>query len=220
MYNLPNNTMNNIKAVIFDLDGTIIDTEDIWTLIDTEFIKRKGHVYREKDTKHLMMGKSVSDGVEILREIYSFEGDNAILADERRGIATAFLSNNVYFVDGFLEFFEKINQKYKVAIGTSMEKVFLSAIDKRLSFTKYFGSHVYSIEDVGFVSKPSPDIFLHAANKLKTRPENCVVIEDSPNGVEAAKRAKMNCVAITTTTKRGQLSKADVIVDSYQKISL
>jgi beta-phosphoglucomutase len=73
---------------------------------------------------------------------------------------------------------------------------------------------------VGYRSKPNPDIFLHAANRLGVRPENCVVIEDAPHGVEGARRAGMKSIALTTTYERSTLSQADVVVDSFAQINL
>jgi beta-phosphoglucomutase-like phosphatase (HAD superfamily) len=71
---------------------------------------------------------------------------------------------------------------------------------------------------VGHRSKPNPDIFLHAASRLDAKPENCLVIEDAPHGVEAAKRAGMKCIALTTTYDRQILCNADLVVDSFAQI--
>jgi beta-phosphoglucomutase len=74
--------------------------------------------------------------------------------------------------------------------------------------------------DVEQRSKPNPDLFLHAAGRLEARPENCVVIEDAPHGVEAARRAGMKCIALTTTYDRRKLSQADIVVDTFDQIDL
>ncbi|MFZ2643579.1 MAG: HAD-IA family hydrolase, partial [Verrucomicrobiia bacterium] len=63
-----------------------------------------------------------------------------------------------------------------------------------------------------------PDIFLHAASQLGSKPENCLVIEDAPHGVEAARRAGMRCIAITTTYDREKLRGAERVVDSFAEI--
>ena len=73
---------------------------------------------------------------------------------------------------------------------------------------------------MNYVSKPEPDIFLHAAKMLGENPANCLIVEDAPAGVAAAKRAGMSCVALSTTHGREHLLDADQIVDSFSEINL
>lgn len=209
-------------ALLFDLEGTIIDTEAIWDECSTEFLRRRGHTYNPHATKHLMMGGTLEKGAAILRDHYGFAGDAQELAQERREIFGDLLERDIEFVAGFEEFFTTVRDKYPVAIATSMERPFLARVERHLKLSGYFGNHIYSIADIGFVAKPSPDIFLYAASRLSVNPDKCLVFEDAPHGVTAAKAAGMDCVAITTSTTRERLETAgaDQIVDLYSEIRL
>lgn len=208
------------KAIIFDLEGTIIDTEPVWDDCAVEFLRRHGHVYNRDATKHLLMGGSIQDGAVTMRDQYGFEGDPEALAAERREIFESLLAREITFVPGFEAFYAQVKTKYPTAIGTSMERRFISDVDQRLHLTQLFGKHIYSIEDIGFIAKPNPDIFLHAAKQLGVAPTDCLVIEDSPHGVEAAHRAGMQCAAIIYTTTKERLAAADQVVNHYSKIKL
>jgi beta-phosphoglucomutase-like phosphatase (HAD superfamily) len=142
------------------------------------------------------------------------------MGNERGEIVEELFKDDVNFIPGFIDFYEKIKTDFKSAVATSLQRNFLEDGDKRLHLLKLFNGNVFSISDIGLISKPNPDIFLYAARKLNSPPENCLVIEDAPNGIESAKRAKMKCIAITTTFDRSKLTEADQIVNSYSEINL
>ena len=105
-------------------------------------------------------------------------------------------------------------------IVDSMAEDLLQVVDRRLGLSKLFDGRIFTLADVGYQSKPSPDLFLHAARQLDSEVRKCVVIEDSPFGVEAAKRAGMKCIALTTTYSREKLLTADLIVGAFSEINL
>lgn len=212
--------MNNIKTLIFDLEGVIIDSEPIWDDVDTEFLRRRGIKFAREKSKHLMMGKSLADGAKVLMEVYGFSGDPEALGAERREIAKELFEKEVEFMPGFLKFFQSTARNYPRAIATSLERHFLNAVDAKLQLVKMFDGHIYSIQDIGYISKPDPAIFMHAAKQLGAKPAECLVIEDAPNGVAAARAAGMRCVAITNTVSRDRLVGADQIVDTYADIHI
>ena len=203
-----------IKAIIFDLEGVVVDSEKHWDTCAIIFLGRHGFKYEREPQKPLLMGKTLEEGVMIWKKTIGLRGNTKKLAQERRDIIRD-LYYDTNFTPGFMSFFKKVNGKFKVGVGTSIERPFLKIVDEKLGVSKLFNNQVYSIEDIGFISKPNPDIFLHVASKLKVKPQECVVFEDSPNGVEGAKRAGMMCVAITTTTDPKKLSRADLIIDSF-----
>lgn len=214
--------MSQYSAIIYDLDGTIVDTEKVWDTAAHEFLRRHGHVYNRAATKHLMMGGTLEQGAVILRDYYGFTGTPTALANERRQIFTDLLKQAVKFIPGFTGFHASLKATHKMAIGTSMERAFIAMIEHHLQLSHYFGDHIYSIEDIGFIAKPHPDIFLYAAKQLGVDPADCLVIEDAPNGVLAAKAAGMACAALTTSTTPERLidAGADQIVRSYAEIGL
>lgn len=212
--------MNRIESIIFDLEGVVVDSEPLWSKVDEEFLKRQGLDYVDEDWKPLLMGKSLVDGSRLFKERLGLQPDAEAIAQIRRAIAREQLQNAVTFIPGFEAFFPKVSGSFKTAVGTGMERELFAILDARLNISEMFGGRVYSIDDIGRISKPNPDIFLYVAGKLGSAPLQCVVIEDSPNGVEAAKRAGMYCVALTTTTPREKLNRANQIVNSYDEIDL
>jgi beta-phosphoglucomutase len=207
-----------IDTILFDAEGVVIDTEPLWDKAQEEFLRRHGVAYDRGKLKPLLSGRSLIEGVEILKTECGLAGDSSRLAGERTALIRRLLEQDVGFVAGFPEFFERVRSTHKTCIATAMAEDLLRIVDRRLGLAKLFGGNIVSLAVPGLRSKPHPDLFLHAAQQLGSRPETCLVIEDAPHGVEAARRAGMKCVALTTTYGRSQLRGADCVVDSFAEI--
>ncbi len=208
-----------IEAIIFDADGVIFNNEDVWDKGQVEFLARRGLVYNRELTKHHLTGRSLVDGVKIMQEQYGFSGDPKVLAEERMQIMKS-LYPTVELMPGFLDFYNSIKFQYKTAVATSSNFELFSTLDKKFGITNLFNSHVYFLKDVNFVSKPAPDIFLHAAKMLKSSPKESLVIEDAPLGIAAAKKAGMKCVGLMSSYNQVALAEADQIVRTFTDINL
>jgi len=126
---------------------------------------------------------------------------------------------NLDFLDGFLDFISIIQlKKIPIAIATSSQNDLLELVKTKLNLPRFFNEHIYTIDTLLLRSKPAPDIFLHAARQLQIPAEKCVVIEDSPYGVQAAKNAKMYCIGLVGTNSAEKLNAADLIVQNYQEL--
>ncbi len=209
-----------IDTIIFDAEGVVIDTEAIWDKGQEIFLQRRGFVYDRERIKPLLTGRTLAEGVEIMKQAYSFEGDTKTLAQERADIVRDLFIHETSFITGFLQFYESMRSRYKTCIATSMDRDLLKFVDQRLNLSALFENRIYTLDKVGYRSKPNPDIFLYAAQQLGSSPKNCVVIEDAPHGIDAAKSADMWCIAITTTYDQGKLAKADFVVSAYTNIDL
>ncbi len=209
-----------LDAIIFDGEGIVVDTETIWDRGQQEFLRRRGLVYDRDRIKPLITGRSVVEGVRIMQREYGFSGDPEPLARERIEIVKGLFEREVKFIDGFEAFYRRVRDQYKTCIATAMAEDLLAVVDRRLGLSRLFDGHIFSLADVGYRSKPNPDIFLYAASQLNCRPADCVVIEDAPHGIEAARRAGMRCIALTTTYRREKLEAADLVVGSYPEIDL
>ena len=210
--------ISRITTIIFDADGVVIDSERIWDKAKAEFSRRHGIPYERKKIKPLLAGRSQAEAVEFLKAEYGFSGDTQSLANERMDLVRREFERGVDFVPGFREFFLRIRSLYRPCIATSMPEALLAIVDRRLGLSRLFGGKIFSLIAVGYRSKPNPDIFLHAAKQLDAEPANCLVIEDAPHGVEAARRAGMKCIGLTTTFGWQILSRADCVVDSFSQI--
>ncbi|PTQ78440.1 HAD superfamily hydrolase (TIGR01509 family)/HAD superfamily hydrolase (TIGR01549 family) [Nitrosomonas oligotropha] len=209
-----------IDTIIFDAEGIVIDTETIWDKGQAIFLQRRGFVYDRERIKPLLTGRTLAEGVEVMRQAYRFDGDTEALARERADIVRELFIHETAFIEGFLPFYESVRNHYKTCVATAMDQDLLKLVDQHLNLSALFENRIYTLDKVGYRSKPNPDIFLYAAQQLGSVPEHCVVIEDAPHGIDAAKSAGMCCIAISTTYDPGKLQKADFVVNAYAEIDL
>lgn len=209
-----------IDTILFDAEGVVIDTETIWDQGQEEFLRRRGFDYDRERIKPLLTGRTLAEGVVAMQEAYGFGGDPEVLAKERADLVRERMAAGADFIEGFETFFESVRERYKTCVATAMDRDLLVLVDRRLGLSERFDGRIYTLGDVDFRSKPNPDVFLHAAQQLGSRPEACVVIEDAPHGIEAARRAGMRSVGISTTYDPDKLRAADLVVDRFDQIDL
>jgi HAD superfamily hydrolase (TIGR01509 family) len=209
-----------IDTIIFDAEGVVFDSQTLWDQGQAEFLGRRKIPYNRETIKHLLTGRSLSEGARVMQEVYGFPGDPEELAAERLEIMKKLFTASLTFIDGFVSFHRSVRENYKICLATSLATELLGIAESTLNLSSVFSGNIFSIKDVGGVGKPQPDIFLYAAEKLQSPAKTCLVIEDAPLGVEAAKRAGMQCVALTTTYGQDKLIQADLIVDSFAQIEL
>ena len=207
-------------TIVFDGEGVVIDSEILWDLGQQEFLRRRGALYDRERVKHLLAGRSMVEGVRVLQQAYGFGGNPEILAQERIAIVEDLFRDKVDFVPGFRDFFKRLPPSFKTCVATMMPKLLLDIVVAKLRLREFFGNHIYCPESDTLPGKPAPDLFLYAANKVQSAPENCIVIEDSPIGIEAARRANMYCIGIATTFSADRLQQADTVVSSFREIEL
>lgn len=205
-----------MDAVIFDAEGVVIDTEECWNKTDTTVLDSFGIAYDITKVKPLLSGRSLLEGSQVLVKHYGLPVTAQDLCDKRFAVMSGLLKN-IRFISGFENFFSSLS--VPMAIGTAMQDDLLAIVEQQLNLKRLFNSHVYSVQSAGGKGKPAPDVYLYAANKLGIVPSRCVVIEDAPLGIAAAKTAGMRCIALTTTYPRELLHAADVIVDSYDELT-
>lgn len=204
-------------ALLFDAEGVVIDTmRTVWFPADIAFLKKRACPFPE-ELKARITGSSMRDGTKIMQDYFGFGGDLDALVEERLVLVRERFEKKIDFVEGFRSFFATIHL-HPAAIATSLSPSLLALAEKKLHLNKLFKGHLYTIYDVGGRSKPHPDIFLHAAAQLGTDPAEAIVFEDAPNGIEAAKRAGMRCVGITTSFPRERLTGADWVVDRFDQV--
>ena len=207
------------KAIIFDMDGVGINSEPLYDLADVDFLRRKGITYNRESIANTLLGKSLRDTTQILKDIHSITGTTQNLMEERLDLIEGLYQSSLSYITGFLEIHQYlIERSIKTCIATASHNRLLDVADKKLGLSNIFGQYIFKISDVGDKSKPDPAIFLYAAEKLETKPEECCVIEDSPNGIMAAKNAGMYCIGITTSRTSKDLGLADVVVSSHNEI--
>jgi beta-phosphoglucomutase len=207
-----------IQAVIFDMDGVIIDSEKLWSNGITNVLARHNVIYKQ-EIQNLCMGKSLDESSKILIDTHDLKISPEQLSDEKLNAVLELYKQKLDFMPGFLSLFESLkNRKVKMCIATASNETLMNAVDAKLNLTNLFlGNVIFRTEKHN--SKPAPDLFLDAASKLAIKPEDCVVIEDSPHGVKAALNAGMKVVALTSSTTTENLKGADLIVNSLDDIN-
>ncbi len=212
--------MGTLKAVIFDMDGVLIDSEALHLASDTALLDKlnvtipENYLDRFIGVTDTAMWKAIIKDFDIrtdLEEILNLQLSTKLKLLKKGGFKA---------IEGILELLKELySQDIPVAVASSSTSIFIKEVIKKLALGKYIQLWV-SGENVAH-SKPEPDVFLKAAELLKVFPEKCVVIEDSKNGVLAAKKAGMKCVGFKSLNSGNQdLSKADIIVTRIRDISL
>ncbi len=186
-----------MKAVIFDCDGVLVDSEVIYKASEREFLEKVGLVYETKEFFRRFMGRS--------EESFFEEAGNDHFAKHGKPLPHDFKENLLNYQNA--EFERRLSDvpgMMNVVSSVTIPKAVASSspteiLHYKLNKTGYegmFGDHVYSARMVAH-GKPEPDLFLYTAEKLGIAPAQCVVIEDSQNGVIAGLRAGMIVIGFT-----------------------
>ncbi|MCX5925237.1 MAG: HAD family phosphatase [Candidatus Dependentiae bacterium] len=213
------------KAIIFDMDGTIIDTEHIWEHATREAIARHSAipltVEVEKELRYKITGLNNAKACQLLIDMFNLEVPLECLMKEKTAIAHDLYEQQVRYMEGFVAFHAKLSARtIKTAVATNAMHDTVHITDKKLNLKQFFGEHVYSISDVANIGKPSPMVYLHAAEKIGIAPEECIAIEDSAHGIQAAIHAGMFCIGFNRAGKKEQVEKSHIIVNGFHEIDL
>lgn len=209
-----------IKAVIFDHDGVIADTEPIHLRADNIVLSRFGYGTSASENESLV-GVSTRKSWEIFRDMFKIQEAVDYLVQEKTRVAVEIIGKEgIKPNEGLLQLLEKLKSNgYKVAIASGQYRKVIDAVLTKLKIAGYF-SVIVSGEETA-KGKPDPEVFITAAKRLNTNPEECAVIEDSESGVLAAKAAGMLCIALRTpSTASHNVKAADKIIGSLKELSL
>lgn len=204
-------------AVIFDVDGVLVDSYQAHFQSWQQMLGEKDVEFSESQFR-ATFGRTSRD---IIAELYSGKLTDAEILelDERKeALFRDLLQQNFLAIEGATDLVEALaNAGLKLAVGSSAPAENVAVTLECLGCADRFAARV-SGGDVTR-GKPDPQVFLLGAERLGVAPEQCVVVEDAPAGVEAANRAGMTSIALTGTATRDELAHADLVVESLRELS-
>ncbi|MFO0553213.1 MAG: HAD family phosphatase [Polyangiaceae bacterium] len=205
------------QAFLFDMDGLLVDSEPVWHRAELAVVARWGGAWTAEDQAYCT-GRGIPETARRMAEragrVFDAARDPAILVD-----AFLELRDSVALTRGALEAIAFAERVGKLAVASSSPRRVVEAVLAAHDLLHRFHA-VITGDDVARV-KPEPDIFLLAAERVAADPAACVVLEDSPAGVLAGKRAGMRVVAVPTPEMRARISGADHVVgDLHEAVAL
>lgn len=209
---------NRNKAVIWDMDGVIADTAPYHQRAWQEVFRKRGKSYTEDDFRSNFGKRNDTIIRNILGSHVSAEEMEAITTEKEMSFRES-ARGNLKPLPGAIELLRSLHEHgFSQALGSSAPIENIRLVTRQLGIEGFFPV-IAAGRDVK-EGKPSPQGFLLAAEKLGTLPQDCVVIEDATAGVTAAKRAGMHCIAVTNTNPKAKLARADLVVDTLEKVTI
>lgn len=204
-----------MDAVIFDMDGVIVDSEIHWKTSEGYFLQSLIPNWSMNDQDRII-GLGVHDLYTLLASTYHLQKTEEQFLAIYQEMANEIYGHKVALMDGFAELLNSLNDNnIPVALASSSPLSWIHIMLDRFSLRESFRV-VVSADELAGEGKPSPAIYLLTAKRLGVRPDRCIAIEDSKNGVLSAKNAEMFCVGFRNGFNNEQdLSRADVIIRRF-----
>jgi len=210
-----------LRAVIFDMDGVLVDSQPYHFAVEDKMCREMG-IDVSIEESHSFVGMAGAKVWNYLKNKFALQKTiEELIAFENRARIAYFSSlENVYPIPGVVALLEELKQHdIKTALASSSSVEVIEIFISKLGIGDYFQKIISgnTVEK----GKPDPDIFLNTSAALGEDPADCVVIEDSANGVKAAKAAGMKCIGFKNTNSGDQdLSLADMVIDDFRKVNL
>lgn len=208
-----------IEAVVFDLDGVIVDSEHVWDEVREELARERGGRWHE-GAQADMMGMSSVEWSRYMHDVIGLAETPEEISDEVVRRMLARYEEELPLIDGAVEAVQRLTGSFRLALASSSNRPLIDAVLERAGLAALFEATVSS-EEVAR-GKPAPDVFVEAARRLDLAPERCAAVEDSGNGIRAAHAAGMRVVAIPNRRyppPTDALGLADLALESVDELT-
>ena len=208
-----------IEAVVFDLDGVIVDSEQVWDDVREEYVRETGGTYTAAATRDMMGMSSVEWSRYLADELGVPGSPQEINAEIVRRMLVRY-GDAPPLIDGAVEAVRMAAARWPLAIASSSNPELIEVVLRAAGLRELFPVTVSSQEVAR--GKPAPDVYLEAANRLAVEPARCVAVEDSHNGIRSAKAAGMRVVAVPNPhfpPDEDALARADAVVRTVAELT-
>jgi HAD superfamily hydrolase (TIGR01509 family) len=209
-----------IQAIVFDLDGVLIDSEPVWEEVRRDYVDRHGGQW-QPDSQARLMGMSTSEWARYLSEELGVGKDPIEVADEVIAEMRQRYEVDLPLMPGAVDAVYQLGDGYRRALASSSPRSLIDRVLETADLTRAL-EVTLSTEEVAR-GKPEPDVYLAIADRLRVAPQLCVAIEDSSNGLRSASAAGMAVIAIPHPAYPPQpdaLALADLTLDSLTELTM
>ena len=203
-----------IESVVFDLDGVIVDSEQVWDDVREQLVRERGGRWHE-GAQAAMMGMSSPEWSRYMHDELGLPESPEAINDEVVRLMLERYRESLPLIDGAVEAVERLAAELTLGVASSSNRPLIEAVLERAGIAGRFAA-VVSSEEVAR-GKPAPDVYLEAARRLGVEPALCAAVEDSSNGIRAAHAAGMRVLALPNAhypPAPDALALADVVLAS------
>ncbi len=207
-----------IEAVIFDLDGVLLDTEELWDEVRESLTRERGGSWSDRAQAD-MMGMSSTEWSRYMHDVLGLAEPPEEISREVVHRMLDRYAERLPLIDGAIEAVEHVAARWPLGLASSSNRELIDRALEVSGLARYFRATVSS-EEVER-GKPAPDVYLDAARRLSVEPARCAAVEDSASGIRSARDAGMRVVAIPNAAfppPREALALADVVLDSIAEL--
>ena len=209
-----------IEAVVFDLDGVLIQSEEVWDAVREAYVRERGGRY-DDEVQRAMMGMSSTEWSRYLHEAAGIPDEPDEINAEVVRLMLAAYRDHLALIPGAVEAVRRLAARFPLGLASSSNRELIDTVLEVAGLAQYFTATVSS-EEVAR-GKPAPDVYLEAARRLDVAPERCAAVEDSHGGIRSAKSADMRVVAIPNASyppDEEALTLAEVTIRSLDELTV
>jgi HAD superfamily hydrolase (TIGR01509 family) len=208
-----------IRAVVFDLDGVLVDSEHVWDAAREELARERGGRWHEGAQRD-MMGMSSTEWSRYMHEVIGVPDEPEEISAEVVRRLERIYREHLPMVDGAVEAVERLAARWPLGVASSSNRPIIDLVLELSGLARFFSATVSS-EEVPR-GKPAPDVYVEAAKRLEVDPAVCAAVEDSHNGILSARAAGMRVIAIPNPRyppAADALAEADNVLASIHELT-